>query len=66
MIKMEKNNNNFFKKRPRTSRCPKCNEGIMKRKIRKNYPFGKKSKPDIYCKDCGEVIKPHDKKKKRK
>ena len=24
--------------------------------IRKNYPFGKKSKPVMFCKDCGEVI----------
>lgn len=23
---------------------------------KKNYPFGKKSKADKFCKDCGEVI----------
>lgn len=26
-------------------------------KIKKNYPFGRKSTADKYCKVCGEVIK---------
>ena len=26
------------------------------RRIKKNYPFGKKSKADKFCLDCGEVI----------
>lgn len=30
------------------------------RNIKKNYPFGRKSKPEMYCKDCGEVLKPKD------
>ena len=28
------------------------------RKLRKNYPFGRKSKPRIICKDCGAIITP--------
>ena len=30
------------------------------RKIKKNYPFGKKSKPTMFCRQCGEVVTPHD------
>ena len=30
------------------------------RRIKKNYPFGHKSVPRMFCKDCGEVIKPKD------
>lgn len=30
------------------------------RRLKKNYPFGRKSKPDFFCKDCREVIKPKD------
>lgn len=26
------------------------------KRIKKNYPFGRKSKADKYCKDCGKVI----------
>lgn len=26
------------------------------KRIKKNYPFGKKSKPVMFCKDCKEVI----------
>ncbi len=26
------------------------------RRIKKNFPFGKKSKADKFCKDCGEII----------
>ena len=26
------------------------------RRIKKNYPFGKKSKADKTCKDCGKLI----------
>ena len=40
------------------------------RRLKKNYPFGRKSKPEICCRDCGIVIKPHDlikcKQKRRK
>ncbi len=30
------------------------------KRIKKNYPFGKKSKPTMFCKQCDEVITPHD------
>lgn len=36
------------------------------RRLKKNYPFGRKSKPEIYCKWCGKVIKPHDLIERRK
>jgi len=39
------------------------------RRIKKNYPFGRKSSSTMKCKDCGEVIMPHDlmnRKQKRK
>lgn len=29
-------------------------------KIKKNYPFGKKSKADKYCKKCGKMITNHE------
>ena len=29
-------------------------------KIRRNYPFGRKSKARMECKDCGKVIKGKD------
>ena len=25
-------------------------------RVKKNYPFGRKSKSEKFCKDCGEVI----------
>ena len=39
----------------------KCNH----RRIKKNYGHGKKSKPDMFCKDCGKIIKPKDLEKER-
>lgn len=27
-----------------------------RKRIKKNYPFGKKSTADKYCKDCGKPI----------
>lgn len=30
----------------------------MHRRIKKNYPFGKKSTPRMVCKDCGMPISP--------
>ena len=43
------------------------------KRIKRNYPFGKKTTPRMSCKDCGAVIKPKDlemlkkdRKKKRK
>ena len=30
------------------------------RRIKKNFPFGKNSSPDSFCKDCGHVVKPKD------
>jgi hypothetical protein len=26
------------------------------RRIKKNYPFGRKSRADKFCLDCGEVV----------
>jgi len=30
------------------------------RRLKKNYPFGRKSKPQIYCKDCKKVVSPKE------
>ena len=30
------------------------------KRIKKNFPHGKKSTPVMFCKDCGKVIKPKD------
>jgi len=30
------------------------------RNLKKNYPFGRKSKPDMFCKNCNKVVKPSD------
>ena len=30
------------------------------KKIKKSYPFGKKSKPEMFCKDCNQVVKSHE------
>ncbi len=38
-------------------------------KIKKNYPFGKKSKADKFCRRCGNVVTNYDimlKKRKKK
>jgi hypothetical protein len=35
------------------------------KRIKKNYPFGKKSKPFMYCKDCGKPIRPKEKRERR-
>ena len=40
--------------------------GCEHRRIRKNYPYGKKSSPTMKCKDCGVIIKPIDIKPKSK
>lgn len=29
---------------------------MHKHKVKKNYPFGRKSKADKYCKTCGIII----------
>lgn len=36
------------------------------KRIKKNYPFGRKSNPAMKCKDCGEVITPFKLKEDRK
>ena len=36
------------------------------KKIKKSYPFGKKSKPEMFCKDCNQVVKPQELMKMRK
>ena len=36
------------------------------RRIKKNFPFGRKSTPFRFCKDCGKVITPHDIMKRKK
>jgi len=33
------------------------NKEKCKHKIKRNYPFGRKSKVRMYCKICGKVIK---------
>ena len=49
-------NNNGKKSFVKSSKCPECGEGIMKKKIRRNYPFGRKSKVAIskwqVCSKC--------------
>ena len=32
------------------------NENCKHERYKKNFPFGKNSKPIIKCKDCGKVI----------
>ncbi len=32
------------------------NENCKHRRIKKNFPFGKKSNPRMYCKDCEKII----------
>jgi len=36
------------------------------RRIKKNYPFGKKSAPTMFCKDCGKVMKNKEIKSRKK
>ena len=36
------------------------------KRIKKNYPHGRKSGPTMACKDCGEVITPYKLKEARK
>jgi len=38
------------------------------RRTKKNWPFGRKSKPTVVCKDCGEIVrrKANDGKKRRR
>ena len=37
------------------------------KRVKKNWPFGRKSKPTVICKDCGEIVKrkSNDGKKRR-
>jgi len=30
------------------------------KRVKKNFPFGRKSSPTMYCKDCKAVVKPKD------
>lgn len=41
-------------------------EKCKHKRIKRNYPFGKKSKPFKFCKDCGVVVSNRDLKDKRK
>ncbi len=36
------------------------------RRIKKNYPFGRKSSPTMFCLDCDEVVSLHDRMLERK
>ncbi len=36
------------------------------RRLKKNYPFGRKSKADKVCKDCGDIVTNKDIKERRK
>jgi len=36
------------------------------RRIKKSFPFGHKSRPKMFCKDCGEIITRKMLEKKRK
>jgi hypothetical protein len=40
--------------------------GCQHQRIKKNYPFGRKSKPMMTCKDCGKSVKPNELKDLRK
>ena len=41
-------------------------EDCKHKRTRRNYPFGKKSKPIIKCKDCGKIISNKELAEKRK
>lgn len=47
----------IIKLRITSNQCPECKEGHLRFKVRKNYPFGRKSKPVRsewkICKKCG-------------
>jgi len=36
------------------------------KRVKKNYPFGKKSRADKFCKDCGEVVTNHEIKNRKR
>jgi len=36
------------------------------KRLKRNYPFGRKSKPLRSCKDCGKIISNKELKEKRK
>jgi len=49
-----------FKKNKKISRNVKNKDEECKhRRIKKNYNFGRKSTPVMFCKDCGKIITPH-------
>lgn len=35
------------------------------RRLKKNFPFGRNSRPEMGCKDCGNIIKSKDVEKRR-
>jgi len=35
------------------------------RRLKKNFPFGRKSRPEMTCKDCGKIVKSKDVEKRR-
>jgi len=41
-------------------------ENCKHKRIKKNYPHGKKSGPTRHCKDCGELVTNHMLMKRRK
>lgn len=63
MVNSKQNNNQGrFNKKSRYTQakpkaCPDCREGVMKKRTRRNYPFGKKSKAEKttreVCNKCG-------------
>lgn len=36
------------------------NNNCQHRRIKRNYPFGRKSNATMFCKDCGQIIKNKD------
>lgn len=47
---------NYKQKGRNYSRSKTCQH----KRRKKNWPFGRKSKPRVVCKDCRKLIKPHD------
>ena len=41
------------------SRNVTIKEECIHKRVKKNYNFGRKSTPLMFCKDCGKIITPH-------
>jgi len=57
--KITRSRNKKPNKKPTQRKDRREGKECIHRRIKKNYNFGRKSTPQMFCKNCGKIITPH-------